>query len=73
MIEHYLPEDKITPVTESELAALTDTCSVFTRIGVPIRIVEGDRLNFKITTDDDLALADAAARSLSGEAYGQGD
>ena len=66
-------DDELSKLTESELAALTDTCSVFTRIGVPIRIVEGDRLNFKITTDDDLALADAAARSLSGEAYGQGD
>ena len=54
-------DEEISKLSESELEALTDTCSVFTRIGIPIRIVEGDRLNFKITTDEDLKLADALA------------
>lgn len=45
---------------------LTDTCSVFTACGEDIYLVVGDALNFKITTDSDLRMANAIAE-LSGK------
>ncbi|MBR1423219.1 MAG: 2-C-methyl-D-erythritol 4-phosphate cytidylyltransferase [Ruminococcus sp.] len=63
--------DELSGLGAEELDALTDTCSVFTRKGDRIRIVKGDRLNFKITTDEDLKLAAAVSGSLFGEQYGQ--
>ena len=40
---------------------LTDTCSVFTACNEDIYLVVGDALNFKITTDSDLKMANALA------------
>ncbi len=45
-------------LSESEKSMLTDTCSIFTAKGLPIRIVEGDSYNIKITTAKDLKLAE---------------
>ena len=40
---------------------LTDTCSVFTACNEDIYLVVGDAMNFKITTDSDLRMANALA------------
>jgi 2-C-methyl-D-erythritol 4-phosphate cytidylyltransferase len=37
----------------------TDDAALVERLGIPVRIVEGDQRNIKITTKDDLALARA--------------
>lgn len=55
---------ELSQLSAEQMSSLTDTCSVFTRKGMGIRIVLGDRLNFKITTDEDLALADALAGKM---------
>lgn len=46
---------------EAALSQLTDACGIFTACGIPIRMVEGDDVNFKITTDFDLAVAEGIA------------
>lgn len=42
---------------EEKLSLLTDTCGIFTECGIPIHIVEGEPVNFKITTPYDLKIA----------------
>lgn len=42
---------------EKEKAALTDDCSAVERMGMSVRMVEGDERNFKVTTRQDLLLA----------------
>ncbi len=37
----------------------TDDAALIERLGIPIRVIEGSRLNFKITTPEDLLLAEA--------------
>ncbi|HSR13194.1 MAG TPA: 2-C-methyl-D-erythritol 4-phosphate cytidylyltransferase [Thermodesulfobacteriota bacterium] len=37
----------------------TDDAALLERKGFPVRVIEGSRLNFKITTSEDLALAEA--------------
>lgn len=36
-----------------------DDASLVERLGIPVRVIEGSRLNFKITTPDDLLLGEA--------------
>ncbi|MBR1738752.1 MAG: 2-C-methyl-D-erythritol 4-phosphate cytidylyltransferase [Ruminococcus sp.] len=48
-------------IGEERAGELTDTCGIFTECGIPIRIVTGDPLNFKITTPYDLRLAELIA------------
>lgn len=44
----------------------TDDATLVRRHGGPVRLVEGSRMNFKVTTPDDLALAEAIiARGLA--------
>jgi 2-C-methyl-D-erythritol 4-phosphate cytidylyltransferase len=43
----------------------TDDASLVERLGVPVKIIEGARLNFKITTPEDLVLAEAILKSSS--------
>ena len=43
----------------------TDDASLVERLGVPVKIIEGSRLNFKITTPEDLVLAEALLKSSS--------
>ena len=42
---------------EEEEAAITDDCSAVERMGMSVKIVEGDERNLKITTPMDLAVA----------------
>jgi 2-C-methyl-D-erythritol 4-phosphate cytidylyltransferase len=37
----------------------TDDASLVERLGIPVRIVEGSRFNFKITTPEDLIMGEA--------------
>lgn len=41
---------------------VTDEAGLFETAGLPVRFVEGSRLNFKVTTEQDLALARALLR-----------
>ena len=41
---------------------VTDDCAMVEQLGNPIRLYEGSRLNFKVTTPEDLRLADALLR-----------
>ncbi|MDR1409743.1 MAG: 2-C-methyl-D-erythritol 4-phosphate cytidylyltransferase [Oscillospiraceae bacterium] len=51
-------------LTDTQKNALTDACGVFTALGQPVAIVPGESVNFKITTPDDLALAELIAQNL---------
>ena len=42
----------------------TDDASLVERLGIPVRVVEGSRLNFKITTPEDLILGEALLKHL---------
>jgi 2-C-methyl-D-erythritol 4-phosphate cytidylyltransferase len=42
----------------------TDDASLMERLGIPVRVIEGSRLNFKITTPEDLTLGEALLRYL---------
>ena len=42
----------------------TDDSSLVERLGIPVRIIEGSRFNFKITTSEDLVLAEALLKYL---------
>lgn len=42
---------------EEENAVVTDDCSAVEQLGVPVKLVEGEERNFKVTTPMDLALA----------------
>ena len=44
----------------------TDDATLVEQMGRPVRIVPGDALNFKITTPDDLALAQAVLQASKG-------
>ena len=46
-------------LTDSQKAALTDTCSIFTLSGERVELVMGDSLNFKITYPYDLKITEA--------------
>lgn len=43
---------------ENDTAEATDEAGLAARLGVPVRVVPGDSINFKITRPDDLALAE---------------
>jgi 2-C-methyl-D-erythritol 4-phosphate cytidylyltransferase len=42
----------------------TDDASLVERLGIPVRVIEGSRLNFKITTPEDLTLGEALLKYL---------
>ena len=46
----------------------TDEATLAERAGHPVRLVEGEATNIKITTPEDLTVADAIARRQSGAA-----
>lgn len=46
-------------LADDELAKLTDTCGIFTANNIPIKMIKGDPINFKITTPFDLEIANA--------------
>jgi 2-C-methyl-D-erythritol 4-phosphate cytidylyltransferase len=43
----------------------TDDASLVERLGIPVRILQGSRFNFKITTPEDLVLAEALLKNSS--------
>jgi len=43
----------------------TDDASLVERLGIPVKIIEGSRFNFKITTPEDLVLAEALLKYSS--------
>ena len=47
-------------LTKAELdgAAVTDDCSAVERLGMSVKIVEGDERNIKVTTPMDLKIAE---------------
>jgi 2-C-methyl-D-erythritol 4-phosphate cytidylyltransferase / 2-C-methyl-D-erythritol 2,4-cyclodiphosphate synthase len=49
----------------------TDEASLVERLGVRVQIVDGDALNIKITTPDDLVLAEAIAERTEREGFGR--
>ena len=46
---------------DEQKSKLTDTCSIFTSVGEKIHIVDGDVINIKITTENDLIIANLLA------------
>lgn len=46
---------------DEQKSKLTDTCSIFTSVGKKIHIVDGDVINIKITTENDLIIANLLA------------
>uniref|UniRef100_A0A832I955 2-C-methyl-D-erythritol 4-phosphate cytidylyltransferase n=1 Tax=Pseudothermotoga hypogea TaxID=57487 RepID=A0A832I955_9THEM len=52
-------------LTEEQRSALTDATGVFVVNDVPVSILEGDPRNIKVTTQLDMMVAEAIARSLS--------
>lgn len=46
-------------LNDGEKALLTDTCSIYTAKGLPVKIVNGDVSNIKITTPFDLKIANS--------------
>lgn len=46
-------------LTEDEKEILTDACKIFVMKNVPVRLVRGETLNMKITTVNDLKIAQA--------------
>jgi 2-C-methyl-D-erythritol 4-phosphate cytidylyltransferase len=58
--------DLIVPAHEraaAENAAATDDAMLLERLGVPVYVVEGERMNFKITVAEDLLIAEALVRA----------
>jgi len=50
-------------ITDADAATLTDDASVVERLGYPIELIAGDYRNLKITTPEDLLLAEAFLRA----------
>ena len=46
----------------NESAAVTDDCMAAELLGFPVRVTEGSRRNIKITTSEDIAIAEAILR-----------
>jgi len=51
-------------LTPTQKSALTDACGAFALLRRPIAIVDGESLNFKITSPEDIRLAELIAKSL---------
>ena len=49
---------------EQDKAAITDDCSAVERLGMSVRIVEGDERNIKVTTPLDLKLAELILEAM---------
>ena len=54
----------INEMTEEEAEKFTDVCGIFSEKGIAVKMVLGDRQNFKITTDYDLTIANAIVNQL---------
>ncbi len=47
----------------------TDDSSLVERLGIPVRIIQGSKFNFKITTSEDLAIAEAFLKNGAGSGF----
>ena len=63
----FRSEDLKAAYAQAYDTAFTDDASVARKKGIPLSYIEGERYNLKITTPDDLALAEAILR-ITGEA-----
>lgn len=52
-------------MTSEEAEKFTDVCGIFSSKGISVKMVMGQRENFKITTDYDLVIADAVASNVN--------
>ena len=52
-------------LSSAERDGLTDACGIFVARGLPVRLVAGSHNNLKLTTPDDLFLAEALLRSTA--------
>ena len=50
---------------KKEKAAITDDCSAVERLGMSVRIVEGDERNIKVTTPMDLKIAELLLEEMA--------
>ncbi len=50
----------------------TDDSSLVERLGIVVKIIEGSKFNFKITTPEDLAIAEAILKNVSTFGFGLG-
>ena len=55
----FRSEDIRAAYSQAYDTAFTDDASVAEKYGIPLTFIEGERLNFKITSPDDLVLAEA--------------
>lgn len=51
-------------LSDEQISALTDTCSIFSANGLAVQLVEGDVRNIKITNPNDMIIANAILQSL---------
>ncbi len=56
-------------IPEAEYGQLTDDCLVMERAGRPVRLVEGEAANIKITTPEDLPMAEQKTALRIGHGY----
>ena len=61
----FRSEDLKAAYTQAYSTLFTDDASVAAAYGIPLTFVEGERLNLKITTPEDLRLAQAIANLSS--------
>jgi len=61
----FRSEDLKAAYAEAYDPLFTDDASVAENIKIPLSFIEGERFNIKITTPEDLVLAEAIARSSS--------
>lgn len=57
------PYDLLLAAHERAIEDVTDDCALIERLGHPVRLYEGSRLNLKVTSPDDVLVADALLRA----------
>jgi len=56
--------ETLNSLTKAQKNTLTDACGAFSMLGKPVAIVEGESINFKITTQNDVELARIIAKNM---------
>lgn len=54
----FFKKDKLTELIENSIACFTDDAALFEREKLPVFLVDGERINFKITNKEDLNMAE---------------
>ncbi len=55
-------------IRSSAEGVVTDEASLCEEAGIPVRVIAGDKMNIKITTLEDLALAETLFTAATGDA-----